>query len=329
MKKFRQWLLFMAVLTACQMKPKDTPLVTDYMPSTQQAYQFDGSGNEYASYTYIPEYSDHGILQFRKINGATELVEVHTFADHTWTKTLEQAETYYRDDLRSFKQIPTEIMLREPIEVGTSWKLADGSTRTITNLNVPLQFMNNSYATLEVTTTSTQKETKHYYAKGLGLVKVIYPDAITSALVRFIDPLLTKQVRYFFPHPSQMQYAYMEAPVTFAVNDSIPKKLEETAKSILQSRFPTLILGTAINHIGMRDDVATIDLSAAFMDDLELVSGQEARIVTSLLMTLGYYYQTSKVVLTVADVPYQSDLLPLPASGYHTIDIFAAEPWVE
>lgn len=330
MKKHLLWSFILLLLVAgCQMQPKDTPVIADYMPSTEYGYQFQGSGNEYASYTFIPEYSSDGSLQFRKLTGATEIVEVYQFAERKWTQTYEQAETYYRDDLRAFKSLPKEVLLMEPLKVGTSWKLSDGSVRTITNMGFPITIMKEQYSALEVTTTDTMGEWKQYYVKGKGLVKVTYADGISSTLEQLISPALTKQVRLFFPDPRQKQYSYIETSITFQVNDQTEKKLEEAYRNAIQTYLPTLTLATTINQISLQDNIATIDVSSDFMDDLELVAGQEDRIATALMMTFAYYYQTSKALLSVDGVPYQSALLPLPSAGYHNIDVFDAAPWSE
>lgn len=158
--------------------PVDLLVSQDFYPlKADTEYVYEGSGNEYASFTVYVDYLDQatGRLQTRTNNGGTETVRVLEFKDGKLSVIRIENEAYYRDNLLDTEtEGETEILLMEPLIPGTEWTLPDGRKRTITAVDVPIDTPTGKYRALEVTTEGEDSITKDYYAKDTGLVKSIF-----------------------------------------------------------------------------------------------------------------------------------------------------------
>src|SRR5674476_606551 len=164
-----------------------TDKASDYLPFTKDVYmKYKGTGNEFAAYNTYVQFAETDLMQIRKDNGGTVSVIVYQLIDGAIKKVFTQGETYYHYDYTSSRN-DDEIILKEPIKVGTSWKLKDGSVRSITSVNKQIKTPVGDYNALEITTKRKDTTERDYYAKSIGLVKSEFLDnngsvSITSEL---------------------------------------------------------------------------------------------------------------------------------------------------
>ena len=103
--------------------------IEDYFPIKENAhYIYQGMGNEYAAYDVYIDYTSEGKVQQRVDNGGTVISKVIELKEGKLTKLYSRAEAYYRENLLKSKG-EEEILLMEPIEKGTSWKLKDSQSK--------------------------------------------------------------------------------------------------------------------------------------------------------------------------------------------------------
>jgi len=321
--------VFLTAFTGCWGKGNPTPDTSSSLPESSSGtegsatvgnyfpiendtrYTYQGAGNEYASYTVYNDYTSATQVQQRIDNGGTVVAKVLSVSGGKLLQTFSRGETYHRQNYLNQTE-EGEILLMEPIVVGTSWTLEDGSTRSITSVSAAVSTPSGDYeAVVEVTTEGTNNASRQYYAKGMGLVKVVYPlgDTEVSSTLSAVDknvPLM-QTVRLFYPDADGQKIVYEDREVEFHTNDETGIVLAAAYKEAPAGTTAVLLGNTIINSVSLGDDgKATVDLSQAFLTEIEAAPGNEEIILQSIADTFGYYFGTDQVILTVERQPYDS-----------------------
>jgi hypothetical protein len=180
--------------------------LADYFPFRENVHMtYAGFGNEYAAMESWVDYVRNGAVQLRRNNGGTELINVYVVEDGALKRVFVKEEAYYRQDFTAARGTE-EILIMEPLEIGTSWTLADGSQRSITATNAAVTVPYGTFTALEVTTVYDGSTGKSYYAPGIGLVKTEFvseespSDPVTSELENYEEgsPLL-QYAHFYYP----------------------------------------------------------------------------------------------------------------------------------
>ena len=296
-------------------KEPEINLVTikEYFPMKKNTrYIYEGAGNEFASFDVYNDYISGNKVQQRINNGGTTIVQVLELSSGKLSKVFSKGEAYYRENRLNENAVGKEILLMEPLKKGTTWKLNDGRKRTITNTAVDLTTKTGNYKALEVTTESTSDKTIDYYAPNVGLVKSILVSGETQISSTLADieenvPLVQK-INFYYPNSNDEKIYYKKQEISFYTNEITRKVLGEAYK-----KAPTNELGrvfsdnTKINSLYLnRDGMVYIDLNHAFIDEMSAGARYEAMILQCIVNTVGQYYQSEKVYLTIENKPYES-----------------------
>ena len=306
--------------------------VGDYFPITNDtSYVYQGEGSEYASYTVYNDYTSSTQIQQRIDNGGTVVARVITVSDGKAVRTFSRGETYHRQNYMG-ETGGEEILLMEPIVKGTTWTLEDGGTRTITSLSAPVSTPSGDYDAIEVTTEGTNAAAKEYYAKGVGLVRAVYPmgDAEVSSTLGSVQKNvpLTQTVRLFYPDAAGKRVLYEDREIEFRTNDSTGDVLAAAYKEAPAGTTAVLLGDTEIKSLALGDEgVAKIDLSQAFLTEIKKLPASEEKILQSVADTVGYYFGADKVVLTVESKPYDSGEITLKEGDSLRTDFGTAAPF--
>lgn len=295
----------------------------DYFANKENVlYTYDGTGNEFAAYTAFNEYAANGKVQQRIVNGGANGIKVLECKDGKITINYAEGDMPYRENKLSAASNTSEVLLMEPIKKGTTWNLADGRVRTLTNTSVKVTVPMGEYDAIEVTTTKGSDTTKQYYVKGIGLVKLIYSngtDEITSALSKIEENASeTQNVNFYYPNINNGKYYYVSKDVSFKTND--------VTKDILAAKYKEQIgvgtgkvfgTTTVINSLTLKSDGKVyIDLNKAFVTDMNAGSEYESMILTSIANTFGQYYGVNKVVITIDGSAYSSGAILMKQGEY-------------
>jgi hypothetical protein len=205
--------------------------IQDYFPMKKNVkYYYEGEGNEYATYTVYNDYIEENRIQQRVNNGGTVLAKVIELKDGELTVLLSREETYHRENLLKTEGDKAEVLLKEPIAKGTSWKLSDSRVRTITDLEVDINTLSGDYKAIEVTTEGNGSKTLDYYAKDVGLVKSIFIQdeiEVSSTLSKLEENVpLVQEVNFYYPNINDNKYYSIKREISFETNDITRKVLE-------------------------------------------------------------------------------------------------------
>lgn len=315
------------LLNGCSIKKEE--YASDYFPiKTNIEYSYEGLGNEFASYKTHIDYTSKTKIQTHTDNGGTSIIKVYEITNDKITLLFSRPESYYRYNYLS-KNEGSEIILKTPIKVGTTWVLSDGSIRTITNINTNIETDLGSYKTIEVTTENDGNKTKDYYAKGVGLIKTIYvigEDTISSTLNNIDkNKSETQNINLYYPSLNDNKLYYKEITIKLHTNDDVLKLIENNYQDNLNDIKAVFSKNTKINNLYFKNDIVYIDLNKAFITDMNAGSEYESMILQSVTNTFGQYFNTEKVVITIDNSLYESGHIALKEGEYFTVNYNNAE----
>ncbi|PKM73292.1 MAG: hypothetical protein CVU91_05020 [Firmicutes bacterium HGW-Firmicutes-16] len=301
--------------------------VEDYFPILENVrYVYQGDGNEYASYDVYIDYTYRTKVQQRINNGGTELAQVIEIKNGSAASVFSLEEYYYRENLLDKTGVTEETLLMEPIKTGTSWKLGDGSVRTISGTDVKIDTPSGAYSTVSVETiykiggTSTD-----YYAKGFGLVKTVSKGEgyeVTSSLSEIQENAFFKRtVRFYYPNINDSKLYYKDREIDFKTNDITRSVLETVYKEQFEGR-PGAVLSenTKINSLYLNDDgMVYLDLDKDFIKEMNAGAVYEMMILQCVANTFGTYYGADKVILTIDYSLYESGHIKLQKGQFLSV----------
>jgi len=290
-------------------------------------YVYEGEGNEYASYNVLVDYIEENRVQIRSNNGGTEMVKVLENKDGELTLLFSREETYFRENLIQSPVNKNEILLKEPLTKGTSWTLADGRKRSITNVEVDVTTPLGTYKTLEVTTEGKDDKTQDYYAPNIGLVKSIFTSngtVVTSSLSKLENNVpFTQTVKFFYPNVNDDKLYYLNKELSFQTNDLTKVVFEKAFKELPKGDI-SKVLGPNVKIKSLylnKDNMVYIDFTKEFVSEMNAGSGYETLILQSITNTLGNYYGVDKVYITIEGSPYASGHYMMKKGEYFKVDL--------
>lgn len=301
--------------------------IQNYFPLKENTnYVYEGQGIEYASYNLMVDYIEGNRIQTRSNNGGTETVKVLEIKDGKLTVLLARGESYYRENLIQRSNNTEEILLKEPLVVGTTWDLADGRKRSITNIEAEITTPMGTYKTIEVTTEGNGDNTQEYYAPNVGLVKSLFTSeglVVSSTLSKQENNVpLSQDVKFFYPNVNDDKLYYVNKKLTFKTNDLTKSVLEQAYKELPKGDI-SKVLGPNVKIKSLylnEDDVVYIDFTKEFVKEMNAGSSYESLILQSVTNTIGRYYGVNKVYLTVEGSPYASGHFIMNKGEYFTVD---------
>ena len=289
--------------------------LADYFPKTaNKQYVYVGEGNEYASYDVFTDYETNKRKQTRTNNGGTEVVKVTALEDNQLIVSINQEETYIRENWlkKSINENEDiETLLKAPIKIGTKWEAIGERTSTITAIAVPIATPVGTFESVEVTTEGEEDKETHYYAPGIGLVKSVFSSDIynvTSTLSEINEVPLIQTIRFYYPESDGKTMSYVDKKVAFHTNDVTRNKIGEVYKEVPNDTVGKVLPKKAdINSLYLnKDGRLYVDFSKELIANMNAGSAFETLIMQSIVNTIGGYYYTNEVYLTVEGKPYST-----------------------
>lgn len=311
--------------------------IAAYFPYQKNTWMiYTGNGNEYASYRTYTDYISGNRAQTRTDNGGTETATVYEIKNGKLKQLVARAECYYRENFTTASYSKGDVLIEAPLKKGTSWKLSDGSVRSISGVGISVKIYSGTYKTLRVTTSSSDGKTVDYYAKGIGLIKSVYTakidpaNKISSTLTSVKkNAAMTQTIRFYYPNSDLTGMYYQDKKIAFHTNDITRLILTKKYKVLPSSKTATVLTAHATMNSLYLNRVAGqpyVDMSSEFRSEMNAGSGYESLILQSLVNTIGVYYDHKKVYLTVSNQPYSSGHIQMNKGEYFTVNTKSAKP---
>lgn len=351
MKKFFSFVLIIAfifTLTACDQAENNEPISVDseeveepmevgtieeYYPFVKNRnMEYKGIGNEYAAMNTFVEFMEDDLVQIKKSNAGTDVVTILEYKDGNLMEVFAESEFYHIENMLDANRNMENILLKEPLEIGNSWKDKDGNKVEITALDMDIETPLENYKALEVTTEYKEgANKKDYYAKDIGFVASIYEDGefkVETLLEKIEDKPMDIPIKVYYPTSEDIGSKYELREIKFNTNDNPRLILEKLLKNPDSEKLlPPISQGASIKSISLDRDNwnVKIDLSQEFTSEMNAGSSYEIEIINSIVNTLGNFYDVERVYLTVEGNPYESGHLQLLEDEYFEVDIEGIE----
>lgn len=311
--------------------------VSDFFPFTKDLHiKYKGKGNEYAEFETYVEYVKDNIMQIRNINPGTSMAFVYEIGGGMLKKVFSKGEVYYKYDFTSQKG-DEEILIKEPVKVGTEWTLKDGAKRSITSTDKEVSTPLGKYKALEVTTLWPDSTIHEYYAKDVGLIKRDFTpknskDSVTSEIEKLEKDVPFKQtLRFFFPNVAKDKIYHIDRVIESKTNEDMKFKFQKELKTIPEGSglskvltINTQVLGTVVDD---KKGTVTVNFSPHLISEANLGSSAELMMLQSIANTFGSYYQSGKVIITLDGKPYSSGHILMKPGEFFKVDIEHTVPY--
>lgn len=295
-----------------------------FQPNIKMTYK--GTGIEYAGKEVFVDFISENKMQVRENNGGTEFAKVIEVKDGEIRVIMTKEEFYFKDnliqlmrdgkiDISNFKN---DVILKEPIKVGTKWNDYQGKERKITSLDAPIETPYGKLNALEVTTSGEGYVMKDYFFPTIGHVKRIYESkdmrVITELMsveqnVPFVQNIKLYYPKYY-PKSNTEGLVYRNQNIELKTNGEIKDIFEKYFKETPQDKDTMKIMSdnTKINYVYMDDEEkkVCIDFSKEFVTQMNAGTTKESLILQSVTNTLGNYYGVEKVYISIDGSPYES-----------------------
>lgn len=279
-------------------------------------YTYEGTGNEYAAYSFNPQFNQEDYYQIVTNNGGTVYAEVFEYRENEIVRTFQLSEVYYRDNFTTIgttgEDSSEEVLLQLPIKVGTNWT-GEEATYEITAVDHEIDVPAGTYETIEVTITYPESTTKRYYAQDVGLVYEIHDmgdftveSSLSSIQTDTPESLL---LSVYVPDEQALGLDVVNTELVLPTNEPARLAIQEMLSGENQA-YPNVNLlpeDTEINYLFKNDNgIVEVDLSSEFVSNMNAGATGEVFYLTSLTNTLLEYYGAEELLLTIDGENYES-----------------------
>lgn len=158
--------------------------ISELFPIKMNVYKkYQGIGNEYAEYETTVEFITTDRIQIKTNNSGTSVANVYEVTNEYVKKIYSESEVY--DIVDYTRQINRdEIILKSPIQVGTTWTTDSNTQRSITAIDERISTPYCDFCAIEVRTMGEYSTMLDYYVVGVGHVMSVFEDNETKDQIR-------------------------------------------------------------------------------------------------------------------------------------------------
>jgi len=144
----------------------------DFFPMVVgSTWEYQGEGNEYASFTRKVLFASGNLAQIREDNGGTVSAAVFKISPEAVIRIFFLGEAYGQTNYLNSNSNENITILKAPLQVGTKWTEPNG-TREIVDLNATVTTPAGSFTQcLKVKIANENSTVYEYFKKGVGMVK--------------------------------------------------------------------------------------------------------------------------------------------------------------
>ena len=268
----------------------------DFYPFLENVrLQYDGEGGEFVAERIHFDYVYDNRAQIRRETAGTTVLEVIHYDAGKVYSVLREAEAYQRESFYNLDLMDVEdaeVLIMDPIAIGTQWEVREGVLREITNVGMVMETPAGEFEVIEVTTYEEDSTFTVYYGKDYGKVKTLFEADETEIYAELVeidkDYQVVEEVRFFYPDFNEDRLVYFEEAIPFDTNVEVEDIFEEyfrrSPREDSDEYVPLMSGNTSINFIRLnREDFAGhIDFSAEFVTEMNAGTTLENMILSSV-----------------------------------------------
>jgi hypothetical protein len=157
--------------------PTPTPTeevdISDYMPmKVGYTWEYEGEGNEYASYTSKIEFAENNRFQEAQDNGGTLMANIYEVRDDSIVHVYQMGENYEHKNLLKEKDNLNDVILKLPLQAGNKWIGEENSYEIIdTKATITVPYGTFTDCVVVKRTYKDGSESFMHYKEGIGLIQ--------------------------------------------------------------------------------------------------------------------------------------------------------------
>lgn len=219
----------------------------------------------------------------------------------------------YRANIMARTDYEERIILRAPLQAGTTWE-STGLKFEIITVDQPRVIQGHEMTVMDVEVSKGAEKVLFTYAVGIGLVSndLVHPDGSKTNIVHYagLEERITDdyKVDLFFPGKDGT-IKNVEAKLDFLTNESLKDRLTQVYEIQAKANDLTPVLGEniKIQYILKEPNLVHVDLNEAFITSVNQTPELESVRIQCLVDTLSSFYQVDGVTLSINDQRYESD----------------------
>lgn len=221
------------------------------------------------------------------------------------------------------------LILKEPLKEGTTWTVRKGSgvndTAKITDMSRSVTVPAGTYdaMVIEITDINGSLVSTQYWAKGLGIVKQVTrnPENLQTTELDEVerDAPMSELVYLIYGEGEEGEPLADMGAIDYPTNCDLRQVYIDAAREYLSSKFDyTLDENVKINSLELNrvDNKLKIDLSKAFISEMNKAGDRETEVLQALANTMGWVFRAIDVCFTVDGGPYVSNNITLGIDEY-------------
>lgn len=241
----------------------------------------------------------------------------------------ELTENPYINQLATLTPSPETnlVLLQAPLQVGTSWQANGSMTSEITAIYQlarlgDLEFDN----VVEVTSVSESGQQQAYYAAGEGLIGILETDSngelvqAWQAQAIYHDNRIINEIEVMVPSQADSLVEPSTAPFKWQTNQNYANAFDSLLKDL-----GILNETITVNAVSLEEGVAVIDFTPGVVAVLNSYDAPEQAVIASIVTTVGDFFNTDQVRLTVSGVGMLPDTIDYPANGIYQVSVITQQ----
>ncbi len=290
--------------------------VMNFLPSTINTELSFSRGPENEIIREYIEFLKDDKIQVKSVSNSSIASSIYEVQNDALVLTYIAEDNYIKKELFNEKPNSNEILLMNPILIGTTWT-NNNKQSTITGIDIPVVTEAGTYNSIEVTTNGEEFIQKDYYAVNIGKIKTIFETngtIFTTELISYKNNTSLQGIyRYYFNSSSGKEFYYLEEKVTELTEKELTEKIANNLYNPPREYLVSLQKNIKINFITLSPEknYVHIDFSYESKDKFNLEVLSEPTLLKSLSNTLGFNYQVEDILITFDGSSYSPEQLTL------------------
>lgn len=281
-----------------------------YMPIVKDmVWTYEDSNMRYKPIISWVDFIKSNVVQIRFKQDGQVTAKVFVEEEEAIYEVATVKDATIKQDYTTLRQY-NKIVMKLPLEVGSSWVLADGAIRTITGVDKEYDTPLGKQKGIEVTTNHTDYSQVETFVEKIGLYSINYESKekagkITLSKTENNKPQEEDVTLYLF-NKATKEMEKIDEKVAVMTNEEPKHFLTDLLKKAPNENYLTTISnGAIINNIFLDEEESSlyVEMSADFIEQTYDKVNQQHTIM-SLVNTLGHYYNATYVVITVEGEAY-------------------------
>lgn len=174
-------LVIFLLIKVFSLSSEDKPV--DYFPNVQMVKIFEANLDN-DGFTHIVDRIKDEKIQIKQIGNNTNVAMVYDFSNEMVRLVFTSEEDEFKEDyISDIKENRDSIIIKAPLTIGTTWEDSVGGKYRIIDIESMIKTPAGEFETVVIGYNNDDFNVREYYAKEIGLVKIVINNYLVNELV--------------------------------------------------------------------------------------------------------------------------------------------------